>query len=315
MWDAAVDIAVALGRALAGVADSVAGAAPEWLVLGVLLHLGNQLTRGRAWYAIVRAATDDDPDLRRRDAMSAWIAGAGVGGIASGRGGDAVRLLLLAPRLPRAGAPLLAGTLVAEGVGELILGTLIVVLAVAVGIRPQLEALAAAAPYALAGLVLVGVAFVALRRVAALRRLSAKVACGCAPLRSPGGYIRHVLPWQTASRTCRAGALACFLAAFGMPVTPAAVLLVMLAQGSGRLLPFAPASAAAGVAMLAATFGPVTGSTVPVSTVAAFFFGTGTALTVVGLVLAAAICARSPHWPAVAAMLRFPRRRTAPVEA
>ena len=69
-----------------------------------------------------------------------------------------------------------------------------------------------------------------------------------------------MLPWQCASRACRVASLACFLAAFALPATLAAVLLVMFAQGSGRMVPFAPASVGAGVALLAATFGPATGT-------------------------------------------------------
>ena len=61
----------------------------------------------------------------------------------------------------------------------------------------------------------------------------------------------------------RLGALACFLAAFALPATPAAVLLVVFAQCSGRLIPFSPASVGAGAAILAATFEPVTGRRSP----------------------------------------------------
>ena len=94
------------------------------------------------------------------------------------------------------------------------------------------------------------------------------------------------------SRACRLGALACFLAAFGIPATPAAVLLVAFAQGGSRMLPFAPASVGAGVALLAASFGPVTGSAVSAERLAAFYVGTSTLLTVVGTALALAICLR-----------------------
>ena len=45
-----------------------------------------------------------DPALRRRDAIAAWVAGAGAGGCVSARGGDAVRVLLLRRGVPRAGA-------------------------------------------------------------------------------------------------------------------------------------------------------------------------------------------------------------------
>src|ERR687893_1238527 len=104
------DAAGALEHAFAGLVDAVAGVAPGWLVLGVVLHLANQVARGRGWYAVIRTA---GADLRRRDAIAAWVAGAGAGGVVSARGGDAVRVLLMRRRLPDAGCPMLAGTLVA----------------------------------------------------------------------------------------------------------------------------------------------------------------------------------------------------------
>ena len=63
-------------------------------------------------------------------------------------------------------------------------------------------------------------------------------------------------------------------------------------RAASRLLPFAPASVGAGVALLAASFGPVTGSAVSAERLAAFYVGTSTLLTVVGTALALAICLR-----------------------
>jgi hypothetical protein len=266
-------------------------AAIGWLVLGVTLHLANQVLRGRGWCALVRAANGGEGP-RRRDAIAAWVAGAGAGGLVSARGGDAVRVLLLRRRMPDAGCPMLAGTLVAEGAGECATGALLLGVALVVGVGPQLGASTATVVILAGGLLLATVLLRVARRSARVRRIAADVGRGCAPLRAPGAYARHVLPWQVASRACRLGALACFLAAFGLPATPAAVLLVAFAQGGSRMLPFAPAAVGAGVAMLAASFGPVTGSAVSAQQLAAFYLGTSTLLTVVGTALALAICLR-----------------------
>ena len=293
MWDAAGDLAAGIERALGDLAGAVAGADPRWLALGVVLHLANQLTRGRGWFAIVRTATGADPRLRRRDALAAWVAGAGAGGVVSARGGDAVRVLLLRRRLGDAGCPLLAGTLVAEAAGETALGVALLCVALAVGAGPALGASTATVLWLLAVVVAVAAIVVATRRCARLRRITAGVGQGCAPPRDPSAYARQVLPWQLASRACRLAALGCFLAAFGLPATPAAVLLVAFAQGSARVVPFAPASVAAGAALLAATFGSVTGAAVPAGQLAAFFVGTSTLLTVVGTVLALCVLAQA----------------------
>src|SRR5215218_560125 len=311
MWDAAVDAAAALERALTALGEALTGVSPGWLVLGVLLHVANQVLRGRGWFVLVRmAAPAAGAPLRGRDVVAAWVAGAGAGGVASARGGDAVRVLLLSRRTPRAGCPLLAGTLVAEGAGELAAGAALLAAAVAIGVGPELGAPSAGGPLlaVVVALLVVGLAGLRSRR---LRRFFAQAAQGCAPLRTPGAYARAVLPWQLASRACRLLALACFLAAFGLPVTPAAVLLVAFAQGSGRLVPFAPASVGAGVAMLAATFASVTGSTVPAGELAAFFVGTSTVLTLTGVVLAVAIALRAVRGAELAGALRS--GRSAPV--
>jgi hypothetical protein len=265
-------------------------AAAGWLLLGVALHLGNQVMRGRGWYALVRAASDCAP--RRRDAIAAWVAGAGAGGLVSARGGDAVRVLLMRRRLREAGCPLLAGTLVAEGVGEIAVGALLLAVALGVGVGPQIGISAATVAIVAAAAVSLAALLALARRVPRVRRVAAGVGRGCAPLRAPGAYARDVLPWQLASRACRLASLACFLAAFGLPVSVAAVLLVAFAQGGARIIPFAPASVGASVALLAASFGPVTGAAVSPERLAAFFVGTSTVLTVVGTALALAICLR-----------------------
>jgi uncharacterized membrane protein YbhN (UPF0104 family) len=314
MWNAAEEVAAALEHALGGLAESVTGAALGWLAVGVLLHLANQVLRGRGWHAVVRAATDETPSLRRRDTILAWIAGAGASGVASARGGDAVRVLLLRRKVPRDGCPLLAGTLVAESAGEVLIGAPDARRRARRGRgsrdrRRQHER--GARGLLAAGLLLVGGLVLAGRRIPAVRRTCARVNRGCVVLRQPVTYAREVLPWQLASRGCRFASVLCFLAAFGLPATPVAVLLVVAAQGGGRLLPFAPASVTAGAAMLAAAFEPVTGSTVAAADVAAFFVGTSTVLTVVGIASALLICSRTVPWPQLTDALRVGRTQPA----
>ena len=72
-----------------------------------------------------------------------------------------------------------------------------------------------------------------------------------AHLRAPRAAVA-----AAASRVLRLAALGCFLAAFHLPATLAAVLLVTFAQCSGRLVPFSPASVGAGAAILAASLRP-----------------------------------------------------------
>ena len=287
MGDAAHGTAEALESAAAGLWEAVGGAAPGWLALAIVLHLANQLARGRGWFAILCMAGCGEPRLRQRDAIAAWVAGAGMGGVLSARGGDAVRLVLLRRRLPDTRYPVLAGTLVAEAAGESALGLTLVVLVVAGGLGAGLSLESGMLAWVvLAGLV-VGPAIVALRsRFRPVRRLLAGVRQGCAAVGQPRAYGRTVLPWQLASRVLRAASLLCFLLAFHLPATLAAIGLVMVAQGGGRILPLAPASLAASVAVLAAGFPHATGVDVGVGALAGFLVGMSTLLTLAGVLLA-----------------------------
>src|ERR671916_620735 len=121
------DAVAALERALAGLVDAVAGVAPGWLVLGVALHLANQVARGR--------------------------------------GGDAVRVLLLARRMPGKGnRALLTGTIVAETAGESALGAAMLALALAVGVGPTLGPSSSTVLYVLAGVLAIAAAVLLGRR-------------------------------------------------------------------------------------------------------------------------------------------------------
>src|SRR5919198_3247585 len=104
-----------------------------WVVLGVLVHVANQVARAQGWYTVIRHACPGEP-VRRRDALAAWVAGAGAGGVLSARGGDAIRVMLLRPRAPGTGVPVLAGTLVAEGAGEAAIGVALLAPAAAGGV-------------------------------------------------------------------------------------------------------------------------------------------------------------------------------------
>ena len=304
------------------VTGAAAGAAPAWLALGVMAHLLNQVTRGLGWCAIVRGACGD---VRRRDAVGVWVAGAGAGGVLSARGGDAVRVLLMGRKLPEARSSVLTGTLVAEAAGDTLVGAVVLLLAVALGAAPALGLPGAeTALWVGASIAFVALAWLAVRRVGGghaagvgrVRRALAGVGAGCSSLTRPGEFARRVLPWQLASRLFRGVAIACFLLAFGLPGGVAAVLLVMLAQTGGRLLPLAPASAAAAVGMLTAGFAPATGAAVSAGAVAAFMVGMSGLLTVAGAVLGVAIVSLTAGPGAMAALWRAARpRRTARASA
>ena len=299
--------AASVQQAFGGMAGALTGVAPGWLCLGLALHLCNQLLRGRGWWAIVRAACDGRTRVRRREAVAAWIAGAGAAGVLTAQVGDALRVWLLSRRHPDAGYALLAGTLVAETAGEFVAGLPLAVFAVAIGVGPTLAVTWPAAAGVMAILAVGAAAAVVARRRARGIRALAQLRDGCAPLAAPRAYAASVTPWQLASRACRIAAVACFLGAFHLPVTPSTVLVVIFAQASGRVLPFAPAALGAGVVVLAATFGAAAQSPVGTGRVAAFLVGTTTLLSLMGAAIAIAVIVRNmDRWTLARAARRTP---------
>jgi hypothetical protein len=79
--------------------------------------------------------------------------------------------------------------------------------------------------------------------------------------------------------------------AFGLPVTARTALLVMAAQGAGRIVPLGPVSAGLRVAMLSYGFVEVTDQPVDVASVTSFWFTVGAAHLVASVVLAVVILA------------------------
>jgi Lysylphosphatidylglycerol synthase TM region len=266
---------------------------PLWLVAGVVLHLCSQLARGRGWHAVICAAHPDEAHPRRRDVLATWIAGAGASGVLSARGGDALRILLMRRHMTTT-CPRLIGTLAAETVAETVLGALLTVWALSAGLIPGLHR-PGLATAALIGAVLIVVVLAvrrAARRFPAVGRACADARRGFAVLGSPSCYARRVASWNVLSRSLRLGSLACFLAAFALPVSITAALVVMVAHSSGRLLPFSPASAATSLGLLVAAFPAVTHTSVSASRLTAFYLGSTGLLTVVGIAFSGLVLVR-----------------------
>jgi hypothetical protein len=319
----------AIGRTAAHAAelivDRTATVDPWALALGTLLYLAAQTVRPRGWHTILRAAFPEATDLRPRDVIRAYLAGAGVNALVPARGGDVVKLALLRRRIEGAPYATLAATFIPETLFETAFGAGLVAWALAEGFIPvpttsgELPALDVSlvlghpVPAALA---LVALGVVGRRLVRVLRGALRQ---GTAILSSPRRFLLGVASWQALARLIRLGSMAAFMAAFGLPVTPATVVLVMAAQGAGRILPLAPASAGLRLAMLSYGFVEVTGHPVDIAAITAFTFGVGAVLAMSGLLVAIVILAQefgtlSP-WRALAAARGTARPAPAGVRA
>ncbi len=266
---------------------------PLWVVAGVVLHLCSQLARGRGWHSVVCAAHPEGGHPRRRDVLLTWVTAAGASGVLSARGGDALRIVLLRRRMDTT-CPTLVGTLAAETVAETALGFVLTVWALSAGLIPGLHrpGLGVAALIAAGAIVLLLVLRHATRKVPALARAYADTRRGLALLGSPVSYMRRVGSWGLLSRGLRIGSLLCMLAAFSLPVTLTAALIVMVAHSSGRLVPFGPAAGAASLGLLIAAFPSVTHSTATAGQITEFYLGATGTLTVVGIVISGVLLVR-----------------------
>lgn len=327
------DVLRTANHALGLMFDRAASVDPLLALLGAALYILAQAVRTRGWHTIVRAAYPDATNLRARNTMAAYLAGAGLNGVIPARGGDAVKLWLLHRRIEGARYPTLAATFLPETLFETAFGFGLVVWALSQGFLPVPVSsgemphvdvsLIIAHPIlslaAVAALAAVGFAAYRLlrRRIADLR---ARLAQGVAILRRPRRFITGVATWQALGRLIRLGSLAAFMQAFALPVTPATVVLVMAAQGGGRIIPLAPASAGLRLAMLSYGFVEVTGHAVDIAEITAFTFGVGALLMVAGLVvglaaLGAELETWSPRHAVRTAREAVARHRAAPAES
>jgi hypothetical protein len=270
-----------------------------WLAaLGIVLYIVAQAVRPRGWHTIIRAAYPDADGLRPRHTMAAYLAGAGLNGVIPARGGDIVKLWLVHRRIPGARYPTLAATFVPETLFETLFGFGLVIWALSRGFLPVptssgelphvdvtliIEHPFLSAAVALGLAAAVALAYRLLRtRVA---DLAARLRQGVRILHQPRRFVLGVASWQALGRLIRLASLAAFMAAFHLPVTASTVVLVMAAQGGGRIIPLAPASAGLRLAMLSYGFVETTGHAVDIAAITTFTFGVGALLMVAGLVV------------------------------
>lgn len=296
MVDRVQTIAQALAHVAELIVDNAVSVNVWWLAAGVLAHYAHQVVRIRGWWNILRAAYPRAESLRYRDVVAAYFAGSGLNAVVPARGGDVMKLYMVKQRTPGGRYPTLVTSFVPEGLFEAVMGGALLIWALYRGFLPvptsRLELPTLDVSYLMAhplqssvvGGALLAAAVLALqwlRRHA--RSFVDRLRQGFAILATPRDYLTGVVTWQAAGRVVRLGSLACFLAAFAIPVTVSSVVLVMAAQGGGRIIPIAPASGGLRLAMLSYGLPEVTGQPVDIAAITAFQFVVGTVLLVVSL--------------------------------
>jgi hypothetical protein len=318
------------GHAIGLLADSATSVNIVLLLLGAVLYVASQCVRTLGWHTILHAAYPEAHELRRRDVVRAYLAGSGLNAVIPARGGDIVKLAIVHRHIPGSRWSTLAATFLPETLFESAFGIALVVWALARGFLPVPNAVGEVPAYDvslfvqhpfISTAVTVGVlaALYGLWRLARHRgrATAARVKQGLAVLGSPRLFLTGVVSWQALGRLIRLGSLAAFMEAFHLPVTLSTVVLVMAAQGGGRIIPRAPASTGLRLAMLSYGFVEVTHQAVDIAAITTFTFGVGALLMLTGLVIALTIIGRefgtlSPRRALAAARAAIGARAPAP---
>ncbi len=305
MLDRIENIFQVVTHAIELIANDAVSVNPWWLIAGVLLHYTHQVVRIRGWWHILRVSYPDAETLRYRDVVAAYFAGSGLNAVVPARGGDVMKLYMVKQRIPDGHYPTLVGSFVPEGLFETVCGLGLLIWALARGFIPvptsRLELptldVTFVIRHPLSSAIFVGavigiVVFLIpwLRRNA--DRFMDRLKLGLAVLRTPVDYLEHVVTWQAAGRVIRLGSLACFMAAFALPVTLSSVLLVMAAQGGGRIIPIAPVSSGLRLAMLSYGLPEITGQPVDIASITAFTVVVSGVLLVISLAISLIIIFR-----------------------
>jgi hypothetical protein len=265
--------------------DRLTDAKLGWLSVALVLHVCGQACRGLAWRGVLHAAW---PGVSRRRACAWHMCGAGLTGVLSVRGGDAVRMAVAKRELPRATWAALAGTLAVEGSFEVVCGIVLTFVAAWLGIG----SLGAPSPVMVAGAVVASGAVALLAsRSSRVRGIVCEVRRGFAVLGDRRRWLRDVLPWQVAARLLRFMAVACFLLAFGLPAAPAVIVAACAAQGSGALVPLPGAGPATWAAALLVALPIAAGHPIDSHAVAALAVVQPLMLTLVGVATSLAMLA------------------------
>jgi hypothetical protein len=232
------------------------------------------------------------------------LCGRRLNGLPPARGGDLVKLAFVHRRIDGARYSTLFATAVPETAFDSLCGAAPVVWMLVTDALPmpsmpedmQRAASTCLSRPVIAALLMLAALVVSFAVVRRLRRRCARLAPGVrrglAIFSTPAQFVAQVASWQALARVIRLGSLTCFLAAFALPATLGTAVLVMAAQGGGRVLPLGPVSAGLRIAILSYGLVEITHRPAHPAAIMAFSLGQSATMLIVMFAIAATLIAR-----------------------
>ena len=275
---------------LESVTDSFASVDPGLVAVALCLQLASFCFRSLAWRNILGAAY---PSARVPflGVATAYGTGIALNALVPARGGDVAKIALLRSRIAGSSVATIVATIGVLSAFDAVVGVSFLLAAWAAGLLPAFPVppgppgldLAMGHPWVV-GAALVPLAallgWLARALSGRLRSFGRHVLRGLAVIRSPRRYALEVVPVQLTAWSCRVGAAFFLLAAFHVPATiPAAVLVVVV----GGIAAASPTPGGAGTQQLALAF--VLSATASTASIVAFSVGMQLAVTTLNVAI------------------------------
>ena len=208
----------------------------RFLLIALVLQLSGLALRALVWRNVLAAAYSGCR-VPFVSVAGAYAAGAALNSFIPARGGELVKLGLVRSRIPDSNLSTIAATLTVVVLLDFVLGAALFGGLVAAGVTDvQIPSVGPLVLLAVPAVLALG--FVAFRRwPGRVRSLLAHLVQGAAVLRTPGRYLRTIVPFQLAAWCCRIGVAFFVLAAFGIEAGLATAALLVVLNGLSTAVP------------------------------------------------------------------------------
>ena len=277
------------------------------LVLALALHTCEMLLNALAWRNILRRAYPQS-HVSYRVILGGYGGGVALNSLLPAQAGTVAMLGIYRARIQASTALGLVGAGVVQNAFYVVIGVAVCVALIATqqgALDPQLGSLYAHAVLVVVGVIVLGIlAWVLVRRCKAL----AGAKDGVAILLEPRVYAAQVLAVELAAYVVRAVVTGLFMSAYGLPVSPQSVLIVLAVNSISSTLAFTPGGVGTQQALASAALRNLA----PSSAVAAFSLGQQLILAAWDIVFGALALASIFGWSATRTFARRGRMAHSP---